>query len=108
MNPQDHIDTIIQAQNLITEAIDMLQFVADRTLDAWADTYLIAHLRILNSADNGHITRDANLDDWIEKLYAQQNPHCPFCDGPIEPDPTRPGVTICLQCDEPAAFTPTH
>ena len=87
MNPKDHIDTLIQAQNLIAEAIDMLQFVADHTLDAWANTYLIAHLRILN---------------------AQQNPHCPFCDGPIKPDPTRPGVTICLQCDEPAAFTPTH
>ena len=106
MNANDYIDSITNAQNLIAEAIDMLQFVARETRDAWAENYIIAPLRIVNSADSGYVSRDANLDDWLAKFNAKREPICPFCDGSIAPDLSRPGISICLDCGESTAFSP--
>lgn len=112
MNTQDYIDTITEAQALLSEALTMLQDVTRTTRNVWAENYIIAPLAILINSDHSYISRDANIDDWIRDLAGDEDETdsrlCPFCDGQVEPDPTRPGVTICLQCDEPAAFTPTH
>lgn len=110
MDTQEHIDTITAAQELIAEALTMLQDVARSTRNGWAENYIIAPLSILINGEHGYISRDANLDDWIKSLLGDEDEEagdaCPFCDGPVEPDPTRPGVAICQHCAEPVSFTP--
>lgn len=105
MTTQDHLDSLIEAKDLIGQALDILHSVAHQTRDGWAESYIVAHLSILHSADSGYISRDANLDDWIAKLTGQLYPACPFCDGTTIPDLARPGVARCLDCGEPTAFT---
>lgn len=56
------------AQSALRFAIRMLDDVADATRDEHARAYVIDHLKILASADHGFLSRDFNLDEWIEQL----------------------------------------
>lgn len=58
------------AQSALQFAIGLLEEVADATRDEHARAYMVDHLKILASADHGFLSRDFNLDEWIEQVEA--------------------------------------
>ena len=53
---------------LLQTAIGLMEDVAEATNDSHAEAYMIDHLKIMASANHGFVTRDFNLDEWIEQL----------------------------------------
>jgi hypothetical protein len=49
-------------------AIGLLEAVADDTGDEHARAYLVDQLKVHANADHGFLSRDFNLDQWIEQL----------------------------------------
>jgi hypothetical protein len=62
------IDNILEAQELLQEAIALLEKAVDLTDDQNADAYLVDHLKIMASDGHGFLSRDLNCDTWIERL----------------------------------------
>jgi len=66
MSREEKVDAIREAQDKIFEALDLLRAVADG--DEHARAYIIAPLEIVASDGHGWLTRDTNLDKWIEQI----------------------------------------
>ena len=62
------VDRLRIAQALLTAAIGVLDQVAKETDDRHARAYLVDQLTCLASSDHGFLSRDFNLDAWIEQL----------------------------------------
>ena len=57
---------------LLQASIGLMQDVADATSDSHAEAYMIDHLKIKASADHGFMSREFNMDEWIEKLNDEE------------------------------------
>lgn len=64
------VEKVRLAQATLRFVIGLLEEVADETEDENARAYMVDHLKIMASADHGFLSRDFNLDDWIERLEA--------------------------------------
>ena len=62
------IEKLETAQEKLNEAIEILEEVANKTDDGYAKAYLIDHLKIMASDSHGFMSRDFNVDKWINKL----------------------------------------
>lgn len=62
---QDKIELVVEAQEKIFEAIDLLK---KARLTESQKTYIIDHLEIIASRDHGFISCNLNLDDVLESL----------------------------------------
>lgn len=62
------IDDLYEAQEHLNEAISLLEAYVRQTGDAYAEAYLLDHLRIFAGRDHGFLSGDLNLDDLIEQL----------------------------------------
>ena len=65
MDSQDRASLIKEAQDLLLEAIQLLEDACED--DAHANAYIIAPLKIIASRNHGYLSNDANLDDLIEQ-----------------------------------------
>ena len=63
-----NVEKVRMAQVALRFAIDLLDEVADGTADGHARAYMTDHLKILAGRDHGFLSRDFNLDEWIEQL----------------------------------------
>ena len=61
-------DTLAEAQDLLDQAIRLLEIYARETEDREAEDYLIAPLRIHAHRDHGYLTSDLNVDDLLDRL----------------------------------------
>lgn len=62
------IEKVTAAQDILKTVISILQEVVDETGDRNAEAYVVDHLKIIASNDHGFLSRDLNLDKWIERL----------------------------------------
>jgi hypothetical protein len=69
----DHPRKVELAQTALRFAVGLLAGVADDTNDDHARAYIVDHLRIMAGADHDFMSRDFNLDDWIEQLENPQD-----------------------------------
>ena len=69
---QERIDMIREAQDLLFQAIEILEKATKG--DGNAKAYLVDHLKIMTSQDHGFLSRDLNLDTLIERYreYAEE------------------------------------
>ncbi len=65
LSTDERIDLIRQAQDLLFEAIGLLEQATAG--DGNAKAYLVDHLKIMASEDHGFLSRDLNLDKLIER-----------------------------------------
>jgi hypothetical protein len=74
-DPEDAspIEKVRLAQAALSFVIGLLEDVADETDDENARAYMVDHLKIMASSDHGFLSRDFNLDDWIERLEARED-----------------------------------
>jgi hypothetical protein len=63
-----NVDKIRLAQELLQASIEIMEGVAEETNDGHAKAYMVDQLKILVSENHGFLSRDYNLDKWIEKL----------------------------------------
>lgn len=68
MDTQEAIDAIREAQQMLFEAIGILENVAMDLHDGHAKAYIVDQLQILASTDHGFLSRDYNLDQWVSDL----------------------------------------
>lgn len=61
-------DKVRMAQGLVRAAIGLLQEVVDNTDDQHAKAYIVDHLTIMAGSDHNFLSRDYNLDEWLEDL----------------------------------------
>lgn len=73
-------DLIYEAQDLLHEAIALLDDYVRQTGDREASDYIVAHLKIVAGRDHGYLSRDLNLDDLLERV----SPDEPEGDEPEE------------------------
>jgi hypothetical protein len=64
----DNIRKVEMAQAALRYVIELLEEVVEDTDDGNADAYIVDHLKIMASEDHGFLSRDLNLDQWIERL----------------------------------------
>lgn len=57
-----------EAQDLLDQAIRLIEIYARETNDTEAEHYLIAPLRIIAHRDHGYLTSDLNLDDLLDRV----------------------------------------
>lgn len=67
-NITNKADRIRLAQELLQASIEIMEEVAEETNDGHAKAYMVDQLKILVSENHGFLSRDYNLDKWIEKL----------------------------------------
>ena len=67
-NEETHVAKLETAQTALLFAIGLLEEVADETGDGHARAYLIDHLKIRAGENHGFLSRDFNIDEWIERL----------------------------------------
>lgn len=67
-NITNKADKIRLAQDLLQASIEIMEEVAEETNDGHAKAYMVDQLKILVSENHGFLSRDYNLDKWIEKL----------------------------------------
>lgn len=73
MKPTDKMLAVEQAQELIYEAIEILeQACAD---DKNAQAYVLDHLKILAGSGHGFMSRDLNLDDLKDRYSGEEVNH---------------------------------
>jgi hypothetical protein len=63
-----NVEKLQMAKAAMELAVDLAAEVADATNDGHAKAYFVDHLRIMATADHGFLSRDFNIDDWIEQL----------------------------------------
>lgn len=94
MDKQEKVDVIREAQNKLFEVIEQLDDLARLTNDTWADSYIVAHLKILCSGEHGYLDSSANLDDWIKSVERT----CEECGEEAYDDLNADG--LCEECAE--------
>lgn len=82
LSTDERIDLIRQAQDLLFEAIDLLEQATAG--DGNAKAYLVDHLKIMASEDHGFLSGDLNLDKLIERYREEADE--------IEDDPDDDGA----------------
>ena len=65
MNNYEKIDAVLEAQEKINEAIEILTYAE---LGSHVKAYIIDHLRIIASANHSFLSSDFNLDDVLAEL----------------------------------------
>jgi len=68
MDNYELIATLEEAQEKMMEALELMGEVYAETGNETAKTYLIDHLTTLTSNNHGFMSRDYNVDNWIESL----------------------------------------
>lgn len=61
-------DSIYETQQQLLELVGTLKDIAEGLDDQYVLSYQIPHLLITLTENNGYLSRDANLDDWIHSL----------------------------------------
>ena len=58
------------AQALLQGAIRLMKEVVKDGNGKWAseEAYIVDHLQIIASSNHGFLSRDQNLDDWLEEI----------------------------------------
>lgn len=67
-DPLTCLEQVQLAQDMIVNAIRLLEQVAKKTNDGHANAYVVDHLKIMATSDHGFLSRDYNLDKWKKKL----------------------------------------
>lgn len=62
-----------EAQASLLDIVNTLSGIARRTENSNKDAYIVAPLKIIASSKHEFISRDMNLDDWIEELEEDIN-----------------------------------
>ena len=94
----DKINLVEQAQEKLTEAIDLLEeAVSD---NGYANAYLIDQIKVLTSGNYNFLSADFNCDKLIEQLREEDKEEddikiCAECDGPCEMNTEYEGSAIC-------------
>lgn len=65
MNSEEKAGIVREAQELIQQAIELLDSLND---NGYYEAYILDHLKIMASRDHNFVSRDANLDDWAESF----------------------------------------
>lgn len=69
LTTDERIDMVQQAQELLHEAIELVErAVAGTGAERYTDAYLLAQLKIRAGSGHGYLTNDQTLDDVIESL----------------------------------------
>jgi len=68
-----NVEKLQLAKAALELAVGLAEEVVRDTNDDNADAYFVAHLKILASRDHGYISRDFNIDDWIDRLENGEN-----------------------------------
>ncbi|GEM_PF-2643898 len=63
-----NVEKLQLAKAAMELAVSLAEEVADATDDDHARAYFVDHLRILSTENHGFISRDFNIDRWIEQL----------------------------------------
>jgi len=71
MDRDELLTTLEEAKEHMLEAIALLDTYVRESDDQNADAYIVAHLKILASADHGYVSRGRNVDDLINKVKAE-------------------------------------
>lgn len=92
---QEYISRLMEAQNLMREALDILKDVASETDDPQAEAYIIPHLATLIDHDNEWLNRyDHTVQDWIDGLRDEGDddtePIAPVVEAPLVNQPSFP------------------
>jgi hypothetical protein len=61
------------AQAAMYFAIGLMEDVAQATDDKNAEAYMIDQVKVLAGSGHGFLSRDFNMDDWIERVEAYEN-----------------------------------
>ncbi len=61
-------DALTDAQDHLNQAIKLIAYYVRATDDAYAEAYLLDHLKIFAGRDHGFLSGDLNIDDLIEQL----------------------------------------
>lgn len=56
------------AQQALELAVNLTEEVAKATDDGHAEAYLVDHLKIMARANHGYLSRDFNMDAWLERI----------------------------------------
>lgn len=70
---QELKDMLLDAQEKLVEAIELLDCYVKTTGDQNADAYLVAPLSILASADHPYLSKGLNIDDLIKRVDEEQD-----------------------------------
>ena len=68
MDKRELEDTLLDAQEHLFEAIELLEVYVRETNDRNAEAYLLDHLKIMASNDHGFLSRDISVDTLIERV----------------------------------------
>lgn len=73
LTKDERIDMVQQAQELLHEAIELVErAVAGTGAERYTDAYLLAQLKIRAGSGHGYLTNDQTLDDVIESLQEDE------------------------------------
>lgn len=73
MDNQEILDTLLDAQEKLFEAIEILDNYVRETNDQNAQVYLVDHLKIMASDNHGFMSKDLNLDELMERVQEKMN-----------------------------------
>lgn len=65
---EEAIEAVRQAQELLSQAYDLMEDAVRKTNDRNAEAYLLDHLKIMMTEDHGFLSRDLNCDTWVERM----------------------------------------
>lgn len=68
MNKEELKDLLIDAQEKLFEAIEMLEDYVRETGDRNANAHLVDHLKVMASDDHEFLSRDLSIDKLIERI----------------------------------------
>lgn len=80
MNAEDKMMAVMEAQQLIEEAIELLNPIARE--DAWLERDILARLKVICSSGHGYIDGSRTLDDVIIDLKAEAEAEMTWVDTP--------------------------
>ena len=67
-----NVEKLQLVKMLLQTAVGLMADVAKATSDTHAETYLVDHLKIMAGSDHGFMSRDFNIDEWIEQVEAAE------------------------------------
>ena len=70
---QELKDNLLDAQEHLFEAIELLEGYVKATDDQNAKAYLVDHLKIIASNGHGFLSSDLNIDKLIERVDEENN-----------------------------------
>lgn len=68
---QEWIEMLRDAQEKMREAHTLIATYCRESGDGHTEAYIADHLEIMTSGEHGFASRDANLDDVLQELQAQ-------------------------------------